>query len=103
MTNQECINKEFRNNVFSDIEKTGEQLKEQIKGFETIIKKKIDAQINCAKFEASYGFSTSKRDRIKTMKEVKEVRQELWNDALKRAKGDTKLAYSFYKDICSFP
>ena len=104
MTDQECIiNQEFRNNVFSNIEKTGEQLKEQMKDFEIVIKKKIDAQVNCAKFEASYGFSVSKNDRIKTIKEVKEVRQELWVEALKKANGNTKNAYSFYKKTCSFP
>lgn len=104
MIDQECtINKEFRNNVFSDIERTGEQLKEQMRDFEVVIKKKIDAQVNCAKFEASYGFSVSKNDRTKTMKEVKEVRQELWTEALKKANGNTKIAYSFYKKTCSFP
>ena len=104
MTDQECvINKEFRNNVFNDIERTGEQIKEQMKEFEMVMKKKIDAQVNCAKFEAAYGFNISKNDRAKTMKDVKEVRQELWNKALKKANGDTKGAYSFYKKTCSFP
>jgi len=107
MPEQCTINKEFRDNVFNDIERTGEELNEQLKGqmkeFAELMKKKIDAQVNCAKFEASYGFSVSKNDRTKTKKEVKEVRQELWNEALKKSKGDTKNAYAFYKTNCSFP
>lgn len=107
MADQCTINKKFRNNVFNDIERTGEELNEQLKGqmkeFGELMKKKIDAQVNFAKFEAAYGFSVSKKERAKTMKEVKEVRQELWNEALKKANGDTKNAYSFYKMNCSFP
>ncbi len=107
MADQCIINKEFRDNVFNDIERTGEELNEQLKGqmkeFGELMKKKIEAQVNFAKFEASYGFNVSKKEREKTMKEVKEVRQEMWNEALKKANGDTKNAYSFYIKDCSFP
>ncbi|MBS3075460.1 hypothetical protein J4429_03285 [Candidatus Pacearchaeota archaeon] len=105
---QECvINKEFRNNVFSEIERTGVELNEQLKGqmieFQETMKKRIDAQVNLAKFEASYAFNVPKFQRAKTMKEVKEVRQEMWKEALKKANGDSKLAYTFYMEENSFP
>jgi hypothetical protein len=104
MAEQECvINKEFRNNVFNDIERTGEQIKEQMKEFEAVMRKKIDAQVNFAKFEAAYAFNISKKQREKTMNDVKEVRLEMWNEALKKANGDKKLAYNFYIKENSFP
>ena len=111
MAVQECnINPEFKNELFFDIERTGETLKEnleeqskELKEFLEVSKKKIDSQVNCAKFQAAYGFTVSKKERLKTMKEVKEVRAELWREALKKAKGNTKNAYAFYKEACSFP
>lgn len=107
MADQCTINKEFRDNVFNDIERTGEKLNEQLKGqmieFQVIMKKRIDAQVNLAKFEAAYGFNVSKKQREKTMKQVKEVRQEMWKEALKKANGDKELAYTFYMEENSFP
>ena len=101
---QECnINPEFRNNIINDIEKTGEFLKSQLKVFLEKSEKTIDSQVNCAKFEAVYGLIISKNERKKTMKEVKEIRNELWKNALTESKGDSKKAYTIYKKICSFP
>ena len=44
----------------------------------------------------------SKKDRQKTMKEVKEVRTDLWSTALKKAKNKSSDAYEIYCDLCSF-
>jgi len=103
MAEQCTMNKEFREDIFKDIERTGEQIKEQMAEFQEVMRKKIDAQVNIAKFEAAYAFNVPKKQREKTMREVKEVRKEMWSEALKKSNGDTKLAYSFYKKACTFP
>lgn len=104
MTDQECvINKEFRDNIFKEIELTGEQIKEQMKEFEAVMKKRIDVQVNLTKFEAAYAFNVPKSQRTKTMEAVKKVRKEMWKEALKKANGDTKLAYSIYMEENTFP
>lgn len=104
MTDQECvINKEFRDNIFKEIELTGEQIKEQMAEFQEVMRKKIDAQVNIAKFEAAYAFNVPKSQRIKTMEAVKKVRKEMWDEALKKANGDKELAYNYYMEENSFP
>ena len=101
---QDCsINPEFKQEVFRNIEKTGEGFKEQFEQLTQLAKKRIDSQVNCSKFEAVYGFTVSKKERQKTMKDLREVRNELWKDALKKAKGDVKKAYAFYDKDSSFP
>jgi len=101
---QNCIvNPEFKNEILSNIEKTGEDLKSQLKVFLKQSEKTIDSQVNCAKIEAIYGLTINKNERRKTMKEVNEVREELWGEAMNETKGDTKKAYAFYKKTCSFP
>ena len=71
--------------------------------FQEIMKKRIDAQVNLAKFEAAYAFNFPKSQRKKTMEAVKKVRNEMWDEVLKKANGDKKLAYTFYMEDCSFP
>jgi protein-disulfide isomerase-like protein with CxxC motif len=96
------VNKEFKNNVFNNIEQTGENFKQQFEKLMSIAQKRIDSQVNCAKFEAAYGLSISKKERQKTMKDVKEIRKELWKEALNKAKGKSTDAYEIYCEICSF-
>lgn len=88
--------------IFRDIERTGEELKEELKGFVIDAQKIIDMQVNCSKFEAVYALTVSKKEREKTIKEVKEIRQGLWKESLKKAKGNPKNAYALYKEICAF-
>jgi hypothetical protein len=94
--------KQLMNQVFGDIEKTGENAKSQVEELLDVTLKKIDSQVNCGKFEAAYCFSVSKEEREKTMKEIKEVREKLWKEALKRARGKVNDAYDIYCQICSF-
>lgn len=96
-------NGNFINNIIKDINETGEEVKQQFKELSEKAQKRIDSKVNCAKFEAIYALTVSKKERKQTMKEVKEVRSDLWKEALKKAKGDTKTAYAFYKESCSFP
>ena len=99
---EQQFNKNFENDVFNNIEQTGESFKQQFKELMDVAQKRIDSDVNCAKFEAAYGFSVSKKDRQKTMKEVKEVRTDLWSTALKKAKNKSSDAYEIYCDLCSF-
>lgn len=99
---QTQINKEFINDVFNTIEETGEDIKKQIGVLIGVARKKIDSQVNCAKFEAAYGLSVSKKEREKTMREVQEIRKELWKKALDKADGKTTDAYEIYCELCSF-
>lgn len=99
---QTQINPELKNFLFENLEQTEENLKGDIEDFVILAKKKIESQLNRVRFEAAYGLSLSKKQREKTMQEVKEVRAELWKEALEKANGDTKKAYAFYKSSCSF-
>lgn len=63
----------------------------------------MDSKMQSAKFEAAYALSVSKEQRIKTMKEVKGVRQELWEIALKKSNGDVNGACDVYEKLCAFP
>ena len=108
MVQEYIIDPEFKNNLFNDIEKTGKELKEELKEeFGRLLNKKInsriDSQINASKFEAVYALTVSKKEREKTMSEVKEVRSEGWKKALKEANGDEAKAYSIYKKVNAFP
>lgn len=53
------------------------------------------------KFELIYAFYVSKRQRQATMRAVKETREEIWKEAMEKANGDTKKAYSIYEKICT--
>ncbi len=59
--------------------------------------------MNISKFEKAYVFSVSKKQRIQTMKEVKEVRNEFWREALNKANGNISDASDIYEKLCNFP
>lgn len=99
---EQISNEPFFKEVIKGIEETGEDLKQSFRELSEIAQKKIEAKTNSSKFEATYSMLVSKKQRLKTMKEVREVRSELWVNALKEAKGDVKTAYSFYKRDSSF-
>jgi hypothetical protein len=90
-------------NIFENIEKTGEDFKQQFKELAIKAQKSMDSQINSTKFEAAYALSVSKKQRLQTVKEVKEVRTELWQEALKKANGNTNDASEIYENLCAFP
>ena len=90
-------------NVFRGIEQTGERFKQEFAILAEKAKRAIESKVNTAKLETAYRISVNKEERIKTMDEVKKVREELTNNALKKANGDTKIAASFYEDTCDFP
>ena len=90
-------------NVFRGIEQTGERFKQEFAVLAEKAKRAIESKVNTAKLETVYRISVKKEERVKTMSEVKKVREELAGDALKKAKGDTKIATSFYEDACDFP
>jgi len=90
-------------NIFTNIERTGENFKEQFKELALKAQKSMDSKIQSAKFVAAYASSVSKEQRVKTMKQVKEVRQELWEKALKKANGNTRNTCDIYDDLCAFP
>ena len=92
----------FVKDIIEDIEETGEYFKQSLRELSEIGQRRIDAKTNSSKFEAIYGLSVSEKQRTKTMKDVSDVRSELWNDSLKKAKGNTKDAYAFYKKASSF-
>jgi len=56
-----------------------------------------------SKFESAYTLSVSKKQRLKTMKEVKEVRNELLQESLKKANGNVNHASKIYEVLCAFP
>ncbi len=88
--------------IFNDIERTGEQLKQEFRKLSEQAQKKIESQVESAKFEAAYALRVSKENRKKTMQDVKEVRNDLWKQALDKANGDTKKALTFYDELCAF-
>lgn len=94
---------EQKQEFFKDIERTGEKLKQEFQKLSEEAQKKIESKVQSSKFEAAYAFSVSKEDRMQTMKDVKDVRSNLWEKALKEANGDISVAYSFYDKLCSFP
>lgn len=88
---------------FEDIEKTGESLKQEFKKLSEQAQKRIDSQIQSAKFEAVYALNVSKSKRTKTMSELADLRTDLWKQVLEKANGDSKKAAIFYEEICAFP
>ena len=63
----------------------------------------LSIKMNSSKFEEAYILSVSKRQRLKTMTEVGEVRSELWQEAMRRADGNVNDASEIYEKLCSFP
>ncbi len=58
---------------------------------------------NISKFEEVYVLSVNKRQILKTMAEVKEVRNELWQEALKKSNGNVNEVSEIYETLCAFP
>ncbi len=102
MSEQEIIFEE-KKDIFRDIEKKGEEFKEQFEVLFEHAKKSMNIIVEGAKFEATYALSVDKKTREKTMKDVKEVREELWEEALKKANGDVNEAHNVYEKTCVFP
>ena len=89
--------------IFREIEQTGEQFKEQFKLLAEKAQKGMDSKVQSAKFEAAYALTVSKSQRNKTMGDVKEIRNGLWQEALSKANGDSHKASIFYEKLCDFP
>lgn len=90
-------------NIFRNIEVIGERLKQEMKEMSLKAQKIMDNQIDTSKFEAAYALSVSKKQRIKTREEVKEVRKSLWEEALKKTNGNINDACEMYEKLCAFP
>ena len=90
-------------NIFKNIDLTGEKFKQEFQ--ELAIKAQIamNSQMNTSKFEASYALSVSKKQRVQTMTEVKGIRNELWQESLKKANGNVNGASEIYEKLCAFP
>lgn len=101
MTNQ--IMQKDSNAIFKNIEQTADAYKHQFKKLAERAEKAMNSQLNSAKFEAAYALSVAKDKRSLTMKQVKAVREELWKEALKNAKGNAKIAHASYEKLCDFP
>jgi len=71
-------------NIFKNIELTGEKFKQEFQELAVKAQMAMNSQMNTSKFEASYALSVSKKQRMQTMTEVKEVRNELWQESLKK-------------------
>lgn len=89
--------------IFKDIERAGEEFKEQFKQLAKNAQIGMDSKVQSAKFEAAYALTVSKEQRKITMTEVKEIRGDLWEQAMKKANGDSVKASIFYEKICEFP
>ena len=59
--------------------------------------------MNSLKFEEAYTSSVTKKQRLQTMTEVKEVRNELWQESLKKSNGNISDASEIYEKLCAFP
>ena len=92
-----------RQEIFKEIEKTGEQFKQEFINLSRIAQKRIESQIQSTKLEAAYALTINKKQRAKTMSDVKNIRNELWKQSLDKANGDSKKATIFYDEICAFP
>ncbi|MBS3083543.1 hypothetical protein J4423_01940 [Candidatus Pacearchaeota archaeon] len=89
--------------IFKNIETTGKKYINQFKILAEKAQKSMANQMNMAKFEATYTLSVEKEQRKKTMFQVKEIRNDLWKEALKQANGDVNVASNIYDRLCSFP
>lgn len=90
-------------NIFKNIELTGEKFKQEFQELAVKAKRTMNSQMNTLKFEASYALSVSKKQRMQTIAEIKEVRNELWQKSLKKAKGNVNDAFEIYEKLCAFP
>jgi hypothetical protein len=91
--------------MFKDINLVGKEIKQEFEDLSVKAQKFIsifNSRMNSSKFEIAYAFSVSKKQRLQTMKDVKEVRSKLWAEALKKANGNVNVAYDVYKKLCDF-
>jgi len=75
---QNLTSQEETQNIFKNIELTAEQYKEEFKKLARDAQRVMDSQMNSSKFEAANDLSLSKEQRVKTLSDVKDVRNELW-------------------------
>ena len=90
-------------NIFKNIELTGEKFKQEFQELAVKSQMAMNSQMNTSKFEASYALSVSKKQRVQTMTEVKGIRNELWQESLKKANGKIIGASEVYDKLCAFP
>ena len=62
----------------------------------------LQIKMNSLKFEEAYTSSVNKKQRVQTMAQVKEIRNELWQEALKKANGNINDASKIYEKLCNF-
>jgi len=89
--------------IFKKIETTVDKFKQELQELAVRARIAMNSQMNTLKFEAAYALSVSKKQRLKTMKEVKDVRSELWQESLKKANGNVSEASEIYEKLCVFP
>ena len=90
-------------NIFKNIDLTGEKFKQEFQELAVKAHMAMNSQMNTSKFEASYALSVNKKQRIQTMTQVKEIRNELWQESLKKANGNVNGASEIYEKLCAFP
>ena len=103
MKMQNIQNTRESQNIFKNIELTGEKFKQEFQKLAVKAQMTMSSQINTSKFEASYALSVSKKQRIQTMNEVREIRNELWQDSLKKTNNNVNDASEIYGKLCVFP
>lgn len=100
---QNIQNPKESQNIFRNIELTGEKFKQEFQELAVKAQTAMNSQMNTSKFEAAYALSVSKKQRLRTMAEVKEMRNELWQESLKKANGNVSGASEIYEKLCAFP
>ena len=85
-------------NVFENIQKQG--IKELNKRF-VELKKDIKFEQNLCMFEFMYSLTLSKKEREKSTKSVRKLRDEYWKKAMKKADGDEDKAIEIYDKLIS--
>ena len=103
MKMQNVQNSKESQNIFKNIELTGEKFKQEFQELAVKSQMAMNSQMNTSKFEASYALSVSKKQRVQTMTEVKGIRNELWQESLKKANGNVNGASEIYEKLCAFP
>lgn len=99
----QAITKKQKEDIFRDIDVTGKKFISQFKELAINAQKSMESKVQSAKFEAAYALSVNKEERLKSMSQIKEIRNETWEDALKMSNGDINAACDAYEKICSFP
>ena len=103
MKMQNIQNTRESQNIFKNIDLTGEKFKQEFQELAVKAQMAMNSQMNTSKFEASYALFVSKEQRLQTMVEVKEIKNELWQESLKKANGNLNDASEIYEKLCAFP